>query len=178
MLVLTGVPERFLHLTATAWTAIGSIAGAVSIAVLVLFNLGYLRLTGRQTTAAEASLQLLKRQMMLANRPFVALHSKYDEDINARLVYAHNQGAGPAIDVKAKLFFADEMMLPSSFTIGCLATNEKFQFLIGEKSNTLQKVIISYGSMEEVRWKAEFETIGGIINTTRVTEISTNPPDA
>jgi hypothetical protein len=173
MVLLVETPDRFFHLTATGWTAVGSIAAALSIITLVAFNWLYLRLTRKQADAAHESIQLLKRQILLANRPFVALHSEYEEEINARLVYAHNQGAGPALDVEAVLTFGNGSS--SNYGIGCLAAGQTFQFLIGENSVQLVNVRFSYRSIEGLRWEAEFTTLAGSVLTTNVEEMA--PPE-
>jgi hypothetical protein len=64
------IPDTFLHLTSTAWTAIGSIVGAVSVIALVVFNWRYLHwthklsdLAAEQATIARNSLQKLEEQI-------------------------------------------------------------------------------------------------------------------
>lgn len=47
-------PDAFIHLTATGWTAIGSIVGAVSIITLAVFNVFYLEAARAASRAANA----------------------------------------------------------------------------------------------------------------------------
>lgn len=161
-------PDTFLHLTATGWAAIASIVGAVSILALSVFNWFYLvaareaaAAASEQADVAEASLKLLQTQLALTQRPFVAIHAEYCNDINACLVYAHNQGNGPALDVEAVLVYYDPDEHKSSYGIGCLAVDGKFQFLIGKQSNDVRHVTIWYKSLNNEKWTTEVITIGG-----------------
>jgi len=163
--------DKFFHLTATGWTAIGSIVGAVSILALLIFNRFYLREANRSADAAETSLDLLRDQLALTQRPFVAIHSKYCEDINANLVYAHNQGNGPALDVEVCLVFDDDdtdIGRPSSYSIGCLAADGKFQFLIGATSANLARAVIWYKSIANELWTTNVALIAGSPMNTEV----------
>jgi len=151
--------ERFFSITATGWTAIGSIVSAVSIAILSIFNWLYLRATlraaiaaERQATAAQNTLVLVKEQLSLTERPFIAIHSEYCEEINAYLVYAHNQGNGPALDVEASLMFQEEDARQSSYGVGCLAEDAKYQFLIGDTNMHLIRAVLWYKSIVGQEW--------------------------
>ncbi len=147
-------PDTFFHLTATGWAAIASIVGAVSILALSVFNWFYL-VAAREAAAAASE------QANLTQRPFVAIHSEYCHDINACLVYAHNQGNGPALDVEAVLVYYDPEEHKSSYGIGCLAIDGKFQFLIGKQSNDVKHVTIWYKSLNNEKWTTDVITIGG-----------------
>jgi hypothetical protein len=151
--------EKVFSFTATGWTAVGSIVGAISIAVLSVFNWRYLRAALRaavaaekQATAAQNTLVLVKEQLALTERPFIAIHSDYCEEIDAYLVYAHNQGNGPALDVEASLIFQEEDERQSSYTIGCLAEDARFQFLIGDTSMNLVRAVLWYKSISGQKW--------------------------
>jgi hypothetical protein len=149
----------FFFFTATGWTAIGSIIGAVSILALSVFNWFYLRAAFRaadaaeeQAAAAQNTLVLVREQLALTERPFVAIHSEYCEEIDAYLVYAHNQGNGPALDVEASLVFQEEDTRQSAYSIGCLAEDARFQFLIGETSMNLVRAVLWYKSIPGQKW--------------------------
>lgn len=153
-------PEpTFYSITATGWTAIGSIIGAISILALSVFNWLYLcaafRATDaaeKQATAAQNTLALVREQLALTERPFIAIHSEYCEDINAYLIYAHNQGNGPALDVEASLVFQEEDTRQSAYSIGCLAEDARFQFLIGKTSTNLVRAVLWYKSIPGQKW--------------------------
>ena len=162
------LPDVFLYLTATGWTAIGSIVGAVSIIVLSFFNGLTLKAAFRaaraaesQSDAAQKSLELLRSQLALTERPFVAIHSEYCEDMGANLVYAHNQGNGPALDVEASFAFDEVSKHKHEYSIGCLAVDGRFQFLIGESSKKLSAATICYKSIAGEKWTTEVELLGG-----------------
>jgi len=141
-------PERFLHFTATGWTALGSMVGAVSIVVLSVFNFFYVRAASRQARAAHQTLNLLEKQLMMSERPFVAIHSEYNDTLGIVTVHAINQGSGPAIDVRAHLDFkpgAESGQV--EYGVGCLATEESFLFLIGENSEKLTAATLRYKSL-------------------------------
>jgi hypothetical protein len=166
-----GQTDKFLHFTATGWTAIGSIFSAFSILALLIFNRFYLREAHRSADAAETSLDLLRDQLALTQRPFVAIHSEYCEDISACLVWAHNQGNGPALDVEACLVFDDddtEIGRPSSYSIGCLPIDGKFQFLIGATSANLARAVIWYKSITNEGWTTNAALIAGSPMSTEV----------
>ena len=149
-------PDVFFHMTATGWAAIGSIVGAASIILLSIFNVLALRTAFRATKAAES-------QASLTERPFVAIHSEFCQDIEAMLVYAHNQGSGPALDVEASLTYT-YTELPSrkhGYSIGCLAVDGKFQFRIGEESKILSGATIWYKSIAGEEWTTEVSLLGG-----------------
>lgn len=161
-------PDIFLHVTATGWTAIGSIIGAVSIVALSIFNVLTLRAAFRATRAAESqaglaqtSLKLLRKQLTLTERPFIAIRSKYCNDIGANLVYAHNQGSGPALDVEASLTYDEAPVDLSDYTIGCLAINEEFQFLIGDRSLKLSAATFWYKSISGEKWTTQITLLAG-----------------
>ena len=161
-------PDIFLHFTATGWTAVSSIVGIFSIIVLSWFNLLSLRAALRATKAAEKqatvgqdSLKLLRSQLALTQRPFVAVSSTYSEEIKACLIFAHNQGNGPALDVEAHLVYKDGVVNGHSYSIGCLPIDGRFQFLIGESSNTLTAATIWYTSISGESWTTEIALIAG-----------------
>jgi hypothetical protein len=161
--------DVFLHFTATGWTAIGSIATAVSIIALSCFNVFYLIAARKQASAAEQTLGLLQQQMVMSERPFVAIHAHYDEAIQATAVYAHNQGIGPALDVVADLLFKPGGESErSSYGVGCLAVDEKFRFLIGAESGKLISAIIGYKSISGQWWQTKVSLIGGNPSLTEV----------
>ena len=159
-------PERFLHLTATGWTALGTIATAIgslvaaaSIIILSKFN--------------WSSLKLLREQVMGSDRPFVTIHSHYDATAGTVLVFAHNQGAGPALDVVAELRFtpgANSQM--SSYAIGSLAKDQDFQFLIGDDSEKLEFASVRYRSVSDHQWLTKVTTLGGHPYKTEIEEVA------
>lgn len=173
-------PDIFYHLTATGWTAMGSIVGALSIIALSAFNVITLRAAFRAVRAAESqagvaqtSLELLRNQLDLTQRPFVAIHSEYCEDINANLVYVHNQGNGPALDVEASLGIEEEVNDDDpahEYSIGCLAVDESFQLLIGGRSRNLLAATIWYKSISDQKWTTKIELISGSPVVTTVTK--------
>jgi hypothetical protein len=68
--MMIDVPDHFLHLTATAWTAISSIVGALSVIALIAFNWRYLHWTHKlsdsareQAAIAKDSLKRLEEQI-------------------------------------------------------------------------------------------------------------------
>ncbi|GAC1420772.1 MAG: hypothetical protein NVSMB62_15090 [Acidobacteriaceae bacterium] len=170
-------PEVFFDLTATGWTAIGSMIGAVSIIVLSIFNLLTFRAAMRATRAAESqahvaqtTLELLRNQLALTQRPFIAIRSEYCADIDAHLVYAHNQGNGPALDVEASLAY-DEITGPThNYSIGCMAVDGEFQFKIGDRSNKLSATTIRYKSISNEKWITKVLLPGGHPCMTTVTK--------
>jgi hypothetical protein len=164
----TPPPDVFFHFTATGWTAIGSIVGAASIVALILFNIFTINAAFRatraaeaQSTAAQTSLRLLQEQLALTERPFVAIHAEYCADINAPLIYAHNQGSGPALDVAASLLFEEEPTRTDSYSVGCMPVDQKFQFLIGDTSKLLSSVVIWYKSISGDKWTTKVHLLGG-----------------
>jgi hypothetical protein len=173
--------DKFLHFTATGWTAFGSIVSAISILALSIFNWLYLIAARRaaiaaeksataaeqQATAAQTSLELLRDQLALTQRPFIAIYSEYCEEINARLVYAHNQGNGPALDLEASLVY-DPDRHQDAYGVGCLPIDGKFQFLIGERSNKLMCVVFWYKSITGEEWTT---TIGMVAGSSAVTKV-------
>lgn len=170
-------PDIFFHFTATGWTAIGSIVGAASIIALSVFNVLTLRAAFRATRAAESqanvaqtSLELLRNQLALTQRPFVAISSEYCEDIAASLVYAHNQGNGPALDVEASLEYDEVPIRVNTYSIGCMAVDEDFQLLIGKGSNNLSAATIRYKSISDEMWTTKIALIGGHPFMTTVTK--------
>jgi hypothetical protein len=69
-MILDTPPDRFLHLTATAWTAISSFVSAASVIALIAFNWRYLRWTHKlsdssmeQVAVAKESLKRLEEQV-------------------------------------------------------------------------------------------------------------------
>lgn len=162
-------PEKFLHFTSTGWTALGSIVSAVSILVLSVFSVLNLLVVRKQANAAKKSLKLIRKQMAMAERPFVAIHSKYDEELGAPVVYAVSQGAGPALDVYAHLDFKPGAESgQSEYTVGCLAKDEKFQFLIGMNSAWLSGATLRYKSVSGQRWRTTISLLGGNSMLTKV----------
>jgi hypothetical protein len=170
-------PDIFFHLTATGWTAIGSIVGAASIIALSIFNVLTLRVAFRATRVAESQaeiaqtgLELLRNQLSLTQRPFIAIRSKYCADIDACLVYAHNQGNGPALDVEASLEYDEVPIRINAYSIGCMAVDEEFQFLIGDISKNLSAVTIWYKSIRDEKWTTKITLFSGMPVKTTVTE--------
>jgi hypothetical protein len=155
-------PDIFWHLTATGWTAIGSVVSAVSILLLSVFNVLYLCAAKKQAAAAQQTLGLLHEQMVMSERPFVAIHSKYDQEIDTVIVRAVSQGSGPALDVEALLVFepgAESGQV--EYGIGCLAVGEKFHFLIGQDSRKLNSAALRYRSISGRRWRTAVRIMGG-----------------
>ena len=70
--------ETFLHLTATGWTAIGSIVGAASIVVLAIFNLLYLRAARQSANAASIQADASKKQAEVATQTLKELKYQFD----------------------------------------------------------------------------------------------------
>jgi hypothetical protein len=175
-------PDIYWHLTATGWTAIGSIVGAVSIFALTIFNICYLSAARRQAEASEAqakaseaqagsaesSLKLLKEQLALTQRPFVAVHSEYREEFGMVVVYAHNQGNGPALDVQALLTF-EKPSSRSQYAIGSMSVDQKFHFKIGGESERLCAVVFSYKSISGEEWTTNVVTLAAHPLATSVT---------
>ncbi len=64
--IIVDNPETFLHLTATGWTAIASIGSAVSVFVLVVSNIFYLRAMNRQVAAANEQAAAATQALRLA----------------------------------------------------------------------------------------------------------------
>jgi hypothetical protein len=171
------LPDVFLHLSATGWTAIGSIVGAATIIALSVFNVLTLRAAFRATRAAESqsntaqtSLELLRGQLSLTARPFIAIHSEYCEDIETNLVYAQNQGNGPALDVEASLTYAEVPIRKDRYSIGCMAVDGKFQFKIGNKSMKLSAATIWYKSITDEKWTTKITLLAGHPAITTVTK--------
>jgi hypothetical protein len=97
-----------------------------------------------QTLAANS-----QKQLTFSERPFVAMVSSYDEEMSACLVYAHNQGVGPALDLEVDVSFDDgELKL---YSVGCLPADGKFQFLMGTRSLHLQRTTNRMDVMPRVR---------------------------
>jgi hypothetical protein len=68
--MIVDAPDRFLHLSATAWNAISSMVGAMSVLALIVFNWRYLHWTHKlsdsaveQATIARESLKKLEEQI-------------------------------------------------------------------------------------------------------------------
>jgi hypothetical protein len=169
-------PEVFFHLTATGWSAVGSIVGAASIIALAVFNVLTLRAAFRATRAAEsqsstaqASLGLLREQLALTQRPFIAINSEYCADIDAYLVYAHNQGNGPALDVEVSLTFDEVPIRNGDYLIGCMPVDGNFQFRIGDTSKRLSAATIWYRSITAEDWTTKVTLLAGYPALTMVT---------
>ena len=163
-------PEVFWHFTATGWTAIGSIVSALSIVALSFFNFFYLRVARQQADAAKQTLGLLHEQLVMSERPFVAIHSKYDQDIDTVIVHAVSQGSGPALDVDANLIFEPGAQSShAAYGVGCLAVEERFRFLIGQESSKLASVTLRYRSISGRRWRTTVPLLGGLPVLTKVT---------
>jgi hypothetical protein len=82
------IPETFLGLNATAWTGVGSIVSALSITLLVLFNIFFLKVAvhGIQT-------QLLGIEAgLFSGCPVLTLRSEHDGGFSI-----FNCGQGPAL---------------------------------------------------------------------------------
>jgi hypothetical protein len=169
-------PETFWHFTATGWTAIGSIVSALSIILLSVFNFFYLRAARKQAEAAQETLELLHEQMVMSERPFVAIHSQYDEEIDTVIVHAVSQGSGPALDVEAHLIFKPGAQSgQAEYGLGCLAVEERFRFLIGHDSSKLTSVTLRYRSISGRRWRTSVQLIGGQAVLTTVSADTDEP---
>jgi hypothetical protein len=128
------------------WSALGSMLSGFGVLIsggsllaVVLQN----RHVRRQADAAQA-------QLTLAERPFVAIHSEFCEEISANLVYAHSQGNGAALDVEASLSYQGAGK--DAYLIGCMPVDGKYQFLIGENSMNLIGVLLHYKSISGQEW--------------------------
>jgi hypothetical protein len=155
-------PEIFWRFTATGWTAIGSIFSALSIAALSVFNFFYLSAARKQADAAQKTLVLLHEQLVVSERPFVAIHSKYESETDALVVCAVSQGSGPALDVEAFLtFHPGAQSGKMEFAVGCLGVEERFRFLIGKDSINLTLITLRYRSISGRRWLTTVQLDGG-----------------
>jgi hypothetical protein len=82
------IPDTFLGLSGTAWTGVGSIISALSIVVLVMYNLFYLKV----------AIQGIKAQMLIIEAglfsgcPVLALRNERDGGFSI-----YNCGQGPAL---------------------------------------------------------------------------------
>jgi hypothetical protein len=113
-------------------------------------------------TLVCSTLGLLHEQMVMSERPFVAIHSKYDQEIDTVIVRAVSQGSGPALDVEALLVFepgAESGQV--EYGIGRLAVGEKFHFLIGQDSRKLNSAALRYRSISGRRWRTAVRIMGG-----------------
>lgn len=77
-------PDIFMHLTATGWTAIGSIVGAVSIIILAVFNVLYLkaarvasRAANAQAEAGQSAAQAASKQAEAADKTLSELRYQF-----------------------------------------------------------------------------------------------------
>jgi hypothetical protein len=145
-----------------AWNLTGLLINAATLVYLIRYAADTKRLAvDTQKLAANS-----QQQLTFSERPFVAMVSSYDEEMDACLVYAHNQGVGPALDVDATLFLGDgESPL---FGVGCLPANGKFQFLIGARSKDLRRATLKYESMSGHRWRTEVVLSAGMPLSTTV----------
>ena len=77
-------PDVFMHFTATGWTAIGSIVGAVSIIILAVFNVFYLtaarvasRAANAQADAGQSAAQAAIKQAEAAEKTLSELRYQF-----------------------------------------------------------------------------------------------------
>jgi len=76
-------PDTFWHFSATGWTAIGSLATALSVIVLVAFNWRFIRLARKQADASIDQARIAKESL-----------DKLNEQINSDLaIQRHTAGA-------------------------------------------------------------------------------------
>lgn len=66
-------PDKFLHLTSTAWAAIASFVAAGTTLALVIFNVIYLRLVHKQSDAASTQVELTRDSLAVATGSLNAL---------------------------------------------------------------------------------------------------------
>lgn len=92
-------PEMFLGLTATGWTAIGSIAGALSILILSIYNYTFLRVAvrgiGAQVSGVQVQLKSMEfqvRGIVFSGCPVLTLRKDQEGDFSI-----YNCGQGPAL---------------------------------------------------------------------------------
>jgi hypothetical protein len=149
-------------LLCNAWKIVNLTVSVATLFYLVRYARDTRRLANDTQTIATNSLT----QLTQSERPFVAVSSIYDKVIEAPLVYAHNQGVGPSLDLGATLYYDNGSS--DSYGVGCLPANGKFQFLIGAKSVSLRKAIFKYKSMSGHRWRTEIELLGGNTFSTAV----------
>lgn len=84
-ITLSTPPDRFLHLTSTAWTAIASIVAAITTLVLLIFNWRYLRLVHEQSDTAKKQIELTRDSLALATESLDALKKqRADEEERER----------------------------------------------------------------------------------------------
>jgi hypothetical protein len=133
-------------LTPENWSALGSMLSGIGVLISggsLLAVIWQNRHVRRQADAAQV-------QLALAERPFVAIHSEFCEEIGAYLVYAQSHGNGPALDVEASL--SDQGAPGSLYSIGYMTVDGKFQFLIGDNSMNLIGAILHYKSVSGQEW--------------------------
>lgn len=133
-------------LTPESWSALGGMLSGVGVLISggsLLAVIWQNRHVRRQADAAQA-------QLALAERPFVGVHSEFCEEIGAYRVYAQSHGNGPALDVEASLSYQGAP--GSTYSIGCMTVDGKYQFLIGENSMNLIGVILRYKSVSGQEW--------------------------
>lgn len=83
------------------------------------------------------------------------------------MVYAHNQGNGPALDVEASLTHDEGK---DEYSIGCMAVDGKFQFKIGDRSKKLSAATIWYKSIANEKWTTQITLLAGHPAITTVTQ--------
>ncbi len=88
-------PDLFLGLTATGWTAIGSIAGALSILTLCIYNYAYLSAALRGIEVQLKSMEFQVDGIIYSYCPVLTIRK--DQKGNDVL---HNCGQGPALMVQ------------------------------------------------------------------------------
>jgi hypothetical protein len=86
------------------------------------------------------------------------------------LVYAHNQGNGPALDVEASLTYDEVPIRKDGYSIGCMAVDGKFQFKIGDRSKKLSAATIWYKSIADEKWTTKIALLAGHPAITTVTK--------
>ena len=77
--MLTEPTEQFLRFTATGWTAIGSIVGAVSIVALAIFNVLYLKAARAASGAATAQAEAGQSAALAASKQAEAAEKTLSE---------------------------------------------------------------------------------------------------
>ena len=73
--ILSTMDPKFLHLTATGWTAIATIGNLASLLVLAFFNIRYLEVMKRQDRA-------FIRQATASEQTLLELQRRYEADIS------------------------------------------------------------------------------------------------
>jgi hypothetical protein len=88
-------PDVFLGLTATGWTAVGSIVGGLSILILTIYNYAYLGAALRGINVQVKALEFQVHGIVFSNCPVLIIRT--DDEQNS---FIHNCGLGPAFMVQ------------------------------------------------------------------------------